>query len=41
MARSLRGGRNMGLHQRVSYGILAVWCAALALLLSDHFPRAS
>lgn len=33
MARSLKTGRDMGLHQRVSYGIIAVWCAALGLLL--------
>lgn len=41
MVRSLRSGRNMGLHQRVSYGILAVWCTALALLLSGSFSPVS
>jgi hypothetical protein len=34
MARSLRTGRDMGLYQRVSYGILAAWSAVLAVLLS-------
>lgn len=33
MARALQRGRNFGLHQRVSYGILAVWCAVLGLSL--------
>lgn len=33
MVRSLKTGLNMGLHQRVSYGILAVWCVALSPVL--------
>lgn len=41
MARSLRTGRDMGLHQRISYGILAVWSAVLALLLSGDFSAMS
>lgn len=34
MARSLKTGRDLGLHQRVSYGILGLWCAVLSILLS-------
>jgi uncharacterized membrane protein len=39
MVRSLRSGRDLGLHQRISYGILALWCAILALLLADNFSH--
>lgn len=37
MVRSLKTGRDFGLHQRVSYGILGAWCAVLSVLL---FARA-
>ena len=35
MVRSLKTGRDLGLHQRISYGIIAVWCGVLALHLSS------
>lgn len=34
MVRSLKTGRDFGLYQRISYGILGLWCAVLSLLLS-------
>jgi hypothetical protein len=33
MARNLKSGRYFGLHQRVSYGVLAAWCSILSLAL--------
>lgn len=33
MARGFKTGRDVGLHQRISYGVLALWCAVLSVWL--------
>jgi hypothetical membrane protein len=35
MVSSLKTGRNLGLHQRISYGVLALWSAVLSVLLYE------